>query len=209
VTDVGELEGLSRRLVQLCLQGLRLPVTTAEIVSGHRGDPDWPPTLAYEAVEARAKQMIGTLLGDRQLAAEGKLREAKLDRLEQAAVLEAEAEEARRRAQDRQAEREERIDQTRQAVRRRQESKKEETQRQAAAKKQQARRAARRRQEATEEIAGAREDILERRRRADARRQLTDEELAVAGERRALESEREAQAVDEALEAKRAQRRRR
>ena len=70
----------------MSLHATRLPLYAAEAAfSG--GAPDWPPTLAYEGVEAGVKRAIGVVLRDEVLRREGELEGEKVDRLRHAAEL--------------------------------------------------------------------------------------------------------------------------
>lgn len=89
---------IPRTTVRLGVAAARLPLTAAEVVLGKADDEAWPPALAFETAEAHVEQVLGSLLRDEVLIDDGRLRSAKVARVREAVVLEAEAAERRRQA---------------------------------------------------------------------------------------------------------------
>src|SRR3954452_12262030 len=88
-----------RMLIDTTMNAARLPLTAAERVSGQAGNEEWPPALAFEGGQATVETVLGSLLRDDELVSRGRLRQAKLGKLKEAAQLEAIADEERSRAQ--------------------------------------------------------------------------------------------------------------
>lgn len=107
MSTTSTLQAIPRTTVRLYVAAARLPLTGAELITGHQGDEEWPPALAFEGFEAQVKELAGNLLGDEILTDEGRLLRAKVDRLRQAVTLETEAEQRRQAAE---AEFSERVD---------------------------------------------------------------------------------------------------
>jgi hypothetical protein len=82
------------------LQGLRLPLTGAEVLAGQRGNQAWPPSIAFDGFEASVKQVAGSVLGDRELLEAARLQRAKVEELRRADELDVRAEQKRSRAND-------------------------------------------------------------------------------------------------------------
>lgn len=99
MSPTSTLQVIPRTTVRLSVAAARLPLTATEMVTGHQGDEEWPPTLAFEGFEAQVKELAGTLLRDPVLSDEGRLLRAKVDRLRQAVTLETEAEQRRQAAE--------------------------------------------------------------------------------------------------------------
>jgi hypothetical protein len=91
------IQQIPRTTVRLGVAAARLPLTAAEaVLSG--GHDDWPPTLVFEGLEAQVKLVAGSVLHDGVLSEEGRLLQAKVARLREAADLEGEAERTRQEA---------------------------------------------------------------------------------------------------------------
>lgn len=80
------------------LGAARVPLSVAARATGHAGDEAWAPLLRFEGVQAAVETALGSAVGDAALLTKGRLRQEKLDRLYQAATLEAVAEQERRAA---------------------------------------------------------------------------------------------------------------
>lgn len=199
---------ITRTLVRTSFSVARLPLTIAEATL-QRGDrtTEWPPTLAFEAIEAAVKETIGSLTGDDELAVEGRLERARIAQLREAVELDAVA-----RAHASDAEREYRSRQEAATERKRQ-IEHETTEREQAAdaraeaNQRRADEKARRKSAAEAEVeAGA----ARRMERTDRKARLTKvdaEKSAVAQQRRALAAKKKAARVEADLEAAKAARR--
>src|SRR4051812_30200932 len=85
-----QLQQLPGTLVRTGLQAARLPLNAAESVL-RRGEQsgEWAPAIAFDGIEASVKRVAGSLLRDDTLVQEGRLEQAKVDKLRKAARLEA------------------------------------------------------------------------------------------------------------------------
>ncbi|MCU1354918.1 MAG: hypothetical protein JWM89_336 [Acidimicrobiales bacterium] len=92
MTTTMAIQDLPRSTLRLGVTATRLPLTAAEALLGHRGDAEWPPALAFDAAQAHLKLAVGGVVRDDVLQEEGRLIAAKVDKLRQAARLEAAAE---------------------------------------------------------------------------------------------------------------------
>src|SRR4051794_25148894 len=82
------------------LQAARLPLTAVARVTGQARNDEWPPLVAFEGAEAAVETTIGSLLRDDALVSRGRLRQARVAKLKEAAQLDAVAERKRRKADD-------------------------------------------------------------------------------------------------------------
>jgi hypothetical protein len=84
---------ITRTMVRTWLKTARLPITLAESTL-HRGEntEEWPPALAFGAFESGVKQVVGSLIRDRDLANEGRVERAQVAQLRKASELDAIAE---------------------------------------------------------------------------------------------------------------------
>ena len=202
-----QIQEIPRAYVNFALGAARLPVTAAERVLHRSDDAQWPPTLAFEQAEASIKQAVGSLLRDSTLVSEGRLVEAKVARLREAAELEANAREVteradRRLAAERDAE-QQRLD----------EAERETQQRLDAARQDEIRR----KQEVDEEIRAeerrmaearqAEEAALAEKERSARAAQLSRDKAALHKKQEAAAARADVLAVDQTLEATKAARR--
>jgi soluble cytochrome b562 len=86
---------IPRTALKATLQGLRRPISGIEVLTGQRGNDNWPPALAFEDFEAGVKQFVGLVLGDAELVDEGRIQQAKVTELRRAGELDAQADQAR------------------------------------------------------------------------------------------------------------------
>lgn len=90
-----QLPGL---FVGTTLQAARLPLTAVARVAGQTSNEEWPPFVAFDTAEAAVERTLGSLLRDDSLLSRGRLRQARVAKLKDAAQLEAVAEQKRRQA---------------------------------------------------------------------------------------------------------------
>src|SRR6478672_834901 len=99
-----------RTVVNLSLQGLRLPLSTVERLTHHAKDEgSWAPAVAFERFESTTKQFLGTLLRDDELVAEAQREKAHAQQVADALQLEADAARALVRADEQLARRHEAV----------------------------------------------------------------------------------------------------
>ncbi|MDP9442336.1 MAG: hypothetical protein M3P34_09235, partial [Actinomycetota bacterium] len=73
---------LPRTVVGTYLQALRLPISLAETVLRRGSDADpWAPALVFDSFGANVKQFVGSVVGDPELANQGRLQQAKVTEL--------------------------------------------------------------------------------------------------------------------------------
>lgn len=77
------------------LQWLRLPVSGLELATGQRGNPTWPPALAFGEFEAGVKQLVGSILRDDGLVEEGRVRQTEVAELRRAVGRKVQADQQR------------------------------------------------------------------------------------------------------------------
>lgn len=200
------VQTLNRNAVRLTLTAARLPLSTAEAILRHQGDDEWPPALAFESFESTVKRVVGEFLRDEALAEEGRLGEAKVNRLRQAVDLETVAEQRREEAESgfeqRREEDRRKREQAEQAARER----KAAVARDETVAKQKATAKARRKAKAADEAEEATEKALDRKARRARLVTLSAEEKALEKERAAVARTRTVDAVDEQLQASKAAR---
>jgi hypothetical protein len=190
---------LPRTTLRAWLAAGRIPVTVAERLFGG-GAEDWPPTLAFEGFEAGVKQVVGSVLRDEDLVREGDLERAKVERLRQAATLEAEADQ-------RQAVADEALDERRARDRKRRQEATESAQRrknriaqEAAKERDKVEQQADAVEQAIDEAESKRKQAADKRARQTRRRTIEAEEAAVTKARAAAGRRRAAQSADDRRE---------
>jgi hypothetical protein len=185
---------------------LRVPLTVIERLTHHTDAAGWPPAVAYEAFESQAKTIVGSLIRDDELVREGRLQRAKVDKLAEAERLETTAERKRQEADARLEAREVEAEQTRLRAEQKAEERERQVEQEKAVKEQRIREETRQREQAAARTAAHREKVVTDQERAAARTRIKEESAALAKRGQALGAAKKAQAVDNALEAKKAHR---
>src|SRR5690242_8344978 len=94
------VQKLPRTVIKTYLSAARLPLSAVAKASGQQHNEKWPPTLAFEGLEASVETVLGSLLRDDNLIEAGRLRQAKVAQLRKAAQLEAVADSTRTQARE-------------------------------------------------------------------------------------------------------------
>src|SRR5690606_14314468 len=98
-------------------KGARLPLTAVEAVAKRGEDTaGWPPSVAFEKVEATVKDVVGRITRDEQLIGLARLQRAEVAKREQASLERAEATAVRRDAAQAAAARRDQIEDLREEV---------------------------------------------------------------------------------------------
>lgn len=201
-----QIQAVPRQSVRLVLGSVRLPLTMVEHLAGHADDDAWPPSLAFDALGANVKQVIGSLVRDDVLVDEGRFEGARIAELREAARLEQEA-----HLRERQAD--ERLTDQRHTA----EAKRAEAERQTAARKRLAATRAKQAEAASSEKlrkdeasvrakAAARKKELAKQQRTARSRTIAKERDALQRERAAASSKADVIGLDEKLRASKAAR---
>ena len=106
-----------RTIVSLGFGAARVPVDLLAQVTGNGNNREWGPTLAFDSVEATVRGLLGSLLGDPELAAQGHVKEARVQQRTEAAERDRAADARREVADDRMQRRREEDQQEREQVR--------------------------------------------------------------------------------------------
>ena len=85
------LKPIPRTAVHGYLRAVRLPLDAAGRVLHRDGSTPWRPSVAFEAFEAKAKGLAGTVLRDEDLQEEARVQTARVDQLRKAATAAAAA----------------------------------------------------------------------------------------------------------------------
>lgn len=202
------LTAIPRTAVKSALDAMRLPLSTIERLSGQSANAAWPPALMFEEFEAEAKKFAGSLLRDASLVDEGRTQAAKVSELRRSLELKVQAEEVRARADTELTQKQEA------AARERQRAEQEAAEREAAIARE--KRAEEQRVEAETRkaaAAAAKADAAraERVAAADREARLTKanaESAALAKQKQAVAAIDTVEALGDAVEAKKAQRKR-
>lgn len=201
------LRELPRRATNLGLSVARVPLSATEALLGHRDDPSWLPTKAFDRAGAVVRTAVGTVVRDPELVEAGHLTAKKVERVEQAEALEAAAEARRRQTGDE-------VEARRaQAAERRREAARTKQQRQQAiaaeekAREREAADRARRREDASERVEEAATEVVERQARRTRQTAVAAEEAALDEEQRAMTERQRAAQIEAGLAAKKAKRR--
>ena len=92
------LRSIRRTTVLSVLEGMRLPLSTAQRLAGQTANEVWAPALLFEDFQSHALQFAGSVLRDDELSERGRLQAAKLSEIRRSIELETEAEQTRREA---------------------------------------------------------------------------------------------------------------
>ena len=200
LTSARKLPGF---VVGTSLQAARLPLTAAARVTGQTGNDEWPPSLAFEGVEAAVETTVGGLLRDTDLVTRGRLRQARIAKLKQAAQLEAIADQERLAADNELGERRQAAERRREQIEETAEQREQRLEQEAAKRKQDVTKAAAQRKAATQKQTAAARKTLERQEREAKLAAADAESKALAKEKAALEAEDTAVVIDETIEGSR------
>jgi hypothetical protein len=205
--ELQQLQEIPRTVVRTWLRAAQVPLRVVERVA-HRDDAaEWPPALVFESFEAQVKQVVGGVLRDDELVAEGRLIEAKVGQLRKAAQLETVAERRKATAVAREQATRESAQQRRRRVAREAAQRDEALERERTAKKQRAEQAAEReRRDAARSETAARK-ALARKERAAAQTRVAGERRAVSKQRAASTAKKRAVSADKQIRATQAVRR--
>jgi hypothetical protein len=188
------------------LRALRLPLTAVEHVTGQRGNELWPPALAFEGFEAGVETTVGSLLRDAALADKGRLRQAKLAQLRTAAQLETLAAQERAKADRALQSSREQATQQRDEVERLATQRKQQLEHQADAVERTVDQRAAKKAAAVRRTKAAQDKTVDRRERAARTTALSAESRALSTARDALDADRMVDAIDDAIDATKADR---
>jgi hypothetical protein len=200
MTNARRLPGL---LVGTTLQAARLPLAAAARATGQTGNEEWPPSLMFEGVEAAVETAVGGLLRDDALVSRGRLRQARITKLKEAAQLEAIAETERAQADDELAARKQAADKRREQIEESAEQREQRLEQEAAKRKQQVAKTAAKRKAATAKQTAAQRKVVEKQERDAQLAAAEAESKALAKEKAALVAEDTTVALDEAIDVNR------
>jgi len=200
VTNARKLPGL---VVGTTLQAARLPLNAAAKATGQAGNEEWPPSLMFEGVEAAVETTVGGLLRDDTLVSRGRLRQARIAKLKEAAQLEAIAETERAEADNELAARKQAAEKRREQVEETAEQREARLEQEAAKRKQQVEKTAAQRKAATAKQTAAQRKVVERQEREAKLAAAEAETKALSKEKAALVAEDTAVALDEAIDVNR------
>ena len=196
-----QLQQLPGTLVRTSLRVARFPLDAAESVlrRGQR-DGEWEPTIAYEGVEATVKRLAGSVLRDDKLVEEGRLQQAKVEKLRKAATLESQARAKERQADEEFRQRRQADEERRRQVARQADQQEDALARQRAAREKAAAEEQRRKEAAARKVeAASKKAVATKARKARATRVAAESE-ALAAKRDAVEAKAEVAALDAAIE---------
>lgn len=199
---------IQQHALSLWLKGARLPLTVAEnVVKRGEDTANWPPSIAFEKVEASVKGTLGRITGDDHLVGLANLQRTEVEKRVEALEKQTEAEVRRAAASREEARTRQELDEQREVAAETAAQRKQRL----AAEKRQARREvedrAGRRKTATRKAAAAHDEVTDRKARRAEQDRLAAEADALEVEARAVEAEGELLALDDAVEAKKAARR--
>lgn len=202
------LSTLPRTAVHATLAWMRLPLTSVETLTRQRGNDSWPPAIAFEAFAANAKQVVGSILHDDALVDEGRIQQARVAELRQAVELEVEADQTRAQADAQLQARLEQSEQERQHAETQARQREQTIAREKAAAEQQAARDAREKAETVGKIDQLREKRVTATERNARLTRVNEESAALARQRQAVKAKETAAKAAQAVEQKKAERKR-
>lgn len=171
------------------LQLWRLPLTVAQ--TALRQDRDamtWPPVIVFERFEAGARERVGSVLHDERLLGRARLQRTKLQQLERAVLLEADAAQKEAEADAALRDRQQAADEHREAAQRQADEREQALEREREKTKAAVRRQAEERAQAEERLAEQRREATQVREVAAKQKQLDAEARALAKEERAVQA---------------------
>lgn len=193
-------------ILNVGLRGLRLPLTTLEIIT-HNTNSNWAPALLFESFEAEAKKIVGSVLRQDDLVREGRFQKAKVGDLTEAEELEARAEVKRREADEVMLARKQSAEEARLRAESQAAQRERQVEREAEAKKRALSDRARRQKQGAADGARRRGNAVAAQERRAERTSVTEELAASTRRTRAVGAAKKAKNLETALETKKAQRR--
>jgi hypothetical protein len=206
-TLVTRARALPRAVIGTTLGAARLPLDMAAKVSGQSGNEEWPPALAFATAEATVDTVLGALLRDGELVSRGRLQQARVAKLKEAAQLEAVADVERVEARTRLEEQRQANERKREQVEEQAERREQQVEQEAEQRRQQVAQAAATRKQSVREQAQATEATIDKQERNARLAAMTAETQALDAEREALEAKETVAATDATLEGAREERR--
>jgi uncharacterized protein with WD repeat len=206
MTTTDRIRVVPRTLLSAGLTAARLPLTAAARVTGQADNQVWPPSLAFEGLEAGVETVLGSLLRDEALVSRGRVRQAKLAQLRKATELETLAQQERAVADEQFAQRQETAEQARERAAEQAAQRERQVEQQAAARKRAAETKAAQKSAAVRRTKIAQDKALtdaERRARLES---LDREAKALAAKKDALDAQDTVEVIEESIEGTRAAR---
>lgn len=186
----------------------RLPLRIGQAALRQNGDAaTWGPAIAMERFEVGTRELVGGLLHDDRLLDRARLQRVKLDELEKAAALKADADLQAKRAEETLASREQAAESRRAAVRRQADERERDLERKRRQAEQELEAKTAEREAALEQRAEKRRQAVELKDAAAKRRQLDAEAAALSKQERAVQAKGRAMSLEDAAAQKRAARR--
>jgi len=202
------MQEIRQSALMLWLKGVRLPLTAVESVAKRGQDTaSWPPSIAFEKVEASVKEVVGRITGDDQLLGMARLQRAEVAKRQEALFKKGEAERLRQDARQRAEAEKARVEDRREAAEERAEEREERlAEERRAAERQTAEKAASKKA-AARKAAAARQAATDRKAKQAEQRRLREEAQALAAREQAVEATGDVLELDAAVRAKKAARR--
>jgi hypothetical protein len=188
---------LPGRAVRIGFEGLRAPLSLAE--KAGLDLKGWPPVVAYEAIEAQAKRVIGLALGDEGLVEEGDAQADAAMHRARALFLRSEADSVSLRADGRLSDRADKAEKAREAIEDRAAEWRAEIEQEERQARAEVERRAKARDSAVKQAARSRQKAAQAKERQAKLAGLEAESKALDKEKEALEAERVVTAIDEHL----------
>jgi type IV secretory pathway VirB10-like protein len=178
----------------------RVPLTAAQRVTGHHGDEQWPPTMAFETFEAGVESVVGSLVGDSSLTQSAAVRRAKLAKLREASVLRTEAKQTRRQADESFEARRDAAEQQREEAARKAKQREAEVEKQAAKREQAAKQKTAKKTAAARKTKAKQDEVIEREERAAKLEALDAEAEALDAAKEAVDAEATVDVIEDTIE---------
>jgi colicin import membrane protein len=197
------VRAVPRTVVTSYLRVARLPLAAAEKLADQQGNDTWPPTLAFESFEAGVQAALGSLLHDEELTEAGRLGQAKVAKLREAAQLRTLAEVERAQASEQQQERKAEIAEQRKETVQKARERKQAIDREAADRERKVEQEAARKAEDVRRQQAEAKRVTDRRERASRLQALQTESKALGAAEQAVKADETVSVIDNALEANR------
>jgi hypothetical protein len=197
---MGAIRTIPRTVTNGYLRLLRAPLSAAERVTGQQDNEAWPPTLAFERLQAKLEGVVGVALRDEELLEAARLREEKVKKLIEARTLQEASDLERATARDKQRSREAEISVQRGKTARAAQERKNAINAEAERKKRAAEQDAAKKERAAHAQEAAHEKAIDRRERATKAEALRTEAEALDLTDEALSAREKVDLIDETIE---------
>lgn len=197
---MGAIRTIPRTVTTGYLRALRAPLSAAERIARQQDNENWPPTVAFERLQAKLEGAAGIALRDDELLETARLREEKVEKLREAQTLKKASELERQQARDEERKRDAEIAGQRGKAARAADERKNVIEAETERKKRDAEQAAAKKERAVKAQEAAQQKVIDRRERATKAEALRAESEALDLTDEALAAREKVDLIEETIE---------